>query len=212
MPDLFSCPAPTALASIPATSCPVKFEQIQKMAIQRIQSSPSFSTTSILLAATWTALLAAADSTKVIITPFMRNVVIPPSEPLFEGGNDNTTLNGIPLLRGIGTVRITAQVDNISSAAAAALRALASESSGTTGSTNLWAYFFNKNGQVISDKTGSTTALPGFKIYNLVLSDVGSAGFAQPNTFNLSFDMEGLWSNNFQVYTPTDFNSLTLSN
>jgi hypothetical protein len=211
MSDLFTCPAPTALASIPATTCPVKFDQIQKLALRRITSRYALTPTNILLSATITPLLTAVDNTKLLITPFLTNVVIPPSEPIKSGGNDNTTLNGIPALTGLSFVGCSAEVHNLSSAAMAAFRALASESALQPGFTDLEGMLINKDGKVITDKA-SGASVYGFKIYNLCVSDVGSEGFAKNNIAKITWDMEGKWSENFQVYTPTDYNALTISN
>lgn len=209
--DLFACPAPTSLASVPATSCPIKFDQIQKMGIRRISGATALTTTNILLLATLTPLLSASDNTKLLITPFLNNLVIPPSEPIKQGGNDNTTLNGVPMLEGLGFVTCTAQLRNVSSEAAKALRALAAESAIQPGVTNIEGIFFNRPGKVIIDKTG-TTSLAGFKLYNFIVSDAGTEGLNKDNVFNISWDMEGGWSENFQMYKPTDYNPLTLSN
>ena len=208
MSELFICPLPDSLNDIPKAGCTVRFDQIQKLAFQRLQSGdPSFTPSSILLKATWDALLAADDDTKLVITPYITNLVIPQGTLLTEGGNDNTTLNGIPVARGYGFVGVTAQLKNVPADVALALRTLTPEST-LNGGTNLWVYFFNRNGSVIGDLENSFVA--GFKVYNLFISDVGSAGFQQDNIFDISFSMTGGWSDNFAMYTPTAFNPLNL--
>jgi hypothetical protein len=113
MDPLFSCPPPTALATIPSQACPEVWDQIVKFAFQRKQATPSFTSTTIKVAATWTPLLTASDSTKVVITPYIAGVVIPPGEVLKEGGNDNSTINGIPRITGLGFVPVTAQPQSL---------------------------------------------------------------------------------------------------
>jgi hypothetical protein len=128
MNPLFTCPPPTALATIPTQACPERFDQIVRFFFQRKQSTASFTTTTIKTSATWTPLLAATDSTKVIGSPQIPNVVIPAGEIAKEGGNDNTTINGIPRLLGLNHVGVTANLLDANSAVRAALRGLASES------------------------------------------------------------------------------------
>lgn len=210
--DLFTCPAPTALAATPDITCPVRIGQIQKIGFRRITGKTALTPTNILLLATFTPLLSAADGTKLLISPYLNDVIIPQTAELEQGGNDNTTLNGIPELRGIGVVKCTAKLYNVPSSTAAALRALASESALAPGFTNLEALLYNKNGLVVVDKPTSAAVVQGFKVYNFVVSDVGSAGFLSNNIFNISWYFEGLWSNGFQIYTPTDYNPLTLVN
>lgn len=205
--DLFLCPLPTALTTIAAAGCPERFGQIQKFAFQRLQTTPSFTPTSILLQATWTPLLAATDSTKVVISPFLNNVIINSGDALTEGGNDNTTLNGIARLLGLGYATVTAELRNVPSTLATALRALTVESA-QNGYTNLWCYMFNGEQKIIADKIGSTN--PGFPVYNLVVTDVHSEGFNKDNIFKVSFSMAPGWSENFTIYKPTTWNPLTL--
>lgn len=207
MNPLFTCPAPSALAAIPSQDCPVRFDQIIRLIFQRKQGSAPFSPTSILLSATWTPLFSATDDTKALKSPLIPNVVIPVGEILKEGGNDNTTINGIPKLSGLSFVGVTAQLQDAASDVADALRALASESAINPGYTNLTAFFVNRFGQVICNKTG-TTALEGFPVYNVCVGDVGTEGFNKPNVHNLTFDLAPGWSKNAMMYTPTDINLL----
>lgn len=209
--DLFQCPLPDALVDIPPVDCPIKFDQLQKFAFQRLQTTPSFTPESILLKATWDALIAASDDTKVVVTPYLNSVLLPAGEILTEGGNDNTTLNGIPTLRGLGFVNVTAQLRNVKSEVAEALRALTPESS-QNGSTNVWVYFFNRFRKIFgSEETvESVLYVKGFPIYNFYVSDVSSEGFGKDNIYNVQFAMEGGWSEFWQQYSPTDFNPLAL--
>lgn len=210
--DLFSCPAPATLATIPATVCPIRFDQTQKLGLRRITGATTLTPTNILVVATLTPLLSATDNTKLLISPFLNAVVIPQSAELETGGNDNTTLNGIPELRGIGNVKVTAALRNVSAATADALRAMASESAISPGFTNLEVFLFNINKQVICDKPSSAAVVAGFPVYNFVVTDVGSAGFKEDNIYNVSWYFTGLWSKTWQAFTPTDYNPLTLVN
>jgi hypothetical protein len=206
MSSLFACPPPTALATVPTQACPERFDQIIRFFFQRKQATPSFTASTIKVAATWTPLLTAVDSTKIIGTPLIPNVVIPTGEIKKEGGDDNTTINGIPKLVGRGHVGVTAQLNDIQATVRAALRALASESALSPGFTNLWMYAINRSGQIIANSDGS-----GIDVYNVYAGDVGSEGLNKANIANFAFDLAPGWSDNVAIFDPTaPFNPLNL--
>ena len=201
---LCSCPKPTALTAIPSFTCGEKFDQIVKMAIQRIQSTASFNGTDKLITAlsTWTPLLTASDNTKVIVTPFFAELVIPPSENAEEGGNDNSTVNGIPINLGEQPVKPTGIFRNLPYNVKDALAKIACESVGSYGTAQIWAYFFNKDGKIISQGNN------GIPLYNWRVSTPGSEGFNQDNKFHFSFWLANNWDTNLAIATPA-FNPLT---
>lgn len=209
--DLFPCPLPTAIEIIPDVGCPVKFDQIQKVIFQRRQTTASFTTTTILTKSTWDALLNADDDTRMVISPMLNNFVIGRGDILTEGGNDNTTINGVPRLLGLGYAPGTAELRNVNSEIADAMRSYTSESS-QNGYTNLWAYFVNKDGKIIGKLNEDGTHVDGIDIYNLVVPDVTSEGFAKDNVYFLQWGMAGGWSEGWQMYKGTDFNALNLVN
>lgn len=201
------CPLPSSLVSIPETDCPISFDQIAKIGFQKIQSAASFTKTTIALKATWTPLLAADDDTKIVLSPLVLNLVIPASELISEGGNDNTTINGIKNVKGLGSVSPTGQILNISSATKVAIQKLFPFTKAPCpGSTLLWAYFITSDGRVIFRNTGE-----GFPIYNLTLSDPGSEGYRQDNKHNLAFDLAGGWSDGMDIVS-SDINVITFKN
>ena len=209
--DLFKCPLPTALQEIGTVGCPVKFDQIQRVLFQRKQATSSLTDTSILTEATFTPLLAADDDTRMVISPYLNNFVIAKNDILKEGGNDNTTLNGIPRILGIGFAAVTAELRNVNSDIADAMRSYTPESS-QNGSTNLWAYFINKDGKIIGKLNADGTHVDGFDVYNLGVPDVSSEGFAKDNIYFIDWAMAGGWSEGWKIYSPTDFNPLNLVN
>lgn len=205
----FTCPPPASLAAIPVQTCRETYDQIQVFFIQRIQTTPSFTTTNIILQATWTPLMAASDGTKIIRTPKIPNIVIPPSEINKEGGNDNTTLNGMPRVNGINAVPVTGMLENVTSVVRLALRALINESAINPGFSNLWTYPVNRFGQILGIVNGSN--VEGIPFFNFIVGDAGTAGFNKPNMTNMSFDFPPGWSDGVQVFTPTaPFNPLNL--
>lgn len=199
------CPPPTALADIPANTCPVQFDQIVRFAIQR-SGQASFTAVTIKVVATWTPLLAADDNTKVVLTPLFAEMVLPQSTALTAGGNDNTTVNGIPDYNGEGFVSVTGQIRGLSAAQAEALRSYTSESiSNSIGGSNLEIIFINRYGTFIVDATH------GFKVYNFRLSSVGSEGLNAKNKHQFGFDLAPGWDKGAVMIKPTDFDPLTLT-
>lgn len=82
-----ACPAEAALPTIPNVNCAENFGQIQKIAFQRLTkddgSRNSFvgagaDSKPITALGSWTPLLAAADSTKIVVSPYVQ---APTSEP-----------------------------------------------------------------------------------------------------------------------------------
>jgi len=211
----FDCPLPATMQDISAITCAQRWDQITMLAFQRIQSTPSFDDSSTLITevANWTALKAASDATKVIVTPILDSLVIPQSETQEEGGNDNSTPNGIPIYLGESVINVTLQFRNLPAQSIAELRKLVAESLNGPGGPQVWVYMFTKNGKVIGnssttkgnvDKTGAY-ADSGIPIYNFRLGSLGTEGFNQDNKSPASFYMEELWDENWVVATPTDF-------
>lgn len=209
--DLFLCPPPAAIANIPTFACPIRWEQIQKILFRRITGAAALTTSTALLSATITPLLSETDETKIVVSPFLSNVIIPPNEVLKEGGNDNTTLNGVPQFRGLGFSGGTAQLRNAPATVAAAIGAITSETAVQPGQTNIEAIFVNKDGKIIG-KNPSSTVFTGFPIYNFVITDVSTEGFGKDNLYNISFDLAPGWSDKHTMLTPTDYNALTIAN
>lgn len=206
-----SCPLPAALVSVPESSCPFRLDQIAKVAFQQIQSSGYMTETTVLLKATWTALLAAIDATKVVLSPPINNLVIPVSQLASEGGNDNTTLGGVRNVKGLQMITITGQLLNISDATKKALQELFDFSrSPAPGITQLWAYFLTTDGRVIYKK--NTTNVLGFEVYNVTVSDIGSEGFNKDNVCDFSMDLLGGWSDGIAYLQLTDFKAMTIKN
>jgi hypothetical protein len=98
---LLQCPTPATLAAIPAMNCPIKFDQIQRIAFGRKTTDARFDTEAEMITqAARTSLLAASDATKIVISLYFTDLTISVGEPIKTGGNDNTTINGISELQG----------------------------------------------------------------------------------------------------------------
>ena len=204
------CPAATAITTIPAVTCGENFGQIQKVAFQRLQKADgtknSFtSTASILLKASWTALLAAADGSKVVVSPYIE---APTSEPgaarTFGGGNE--TLGGVEEVLGAEPTAFSAVLRRMPQNVIKIMKELMCEAN----AGNLGVFLFNENGQIeaIQDPTTPTTYYP-IPIRSLFISDKGHGGLENPDSNNISWQFAPNYSDNLVNVTPTDFNPLT---
>ena len=200
-----TCPKPAAIPDIDDYDCPINFDQIVKMAFQRRDQNSFANLADLQDLAVWTPLLTAVDDTKIQVTPFFSNFVLPASEPNESGGNDNTTVNGIPEFLGMSFVAPTGQFKGMPDTIAAQLALYTCESLSEVGITDLVAYFFTRDGKIIHFD------LLGFDIYNFYIAAVASEGFQAKNIHNFGFKMLGTWSyfQNQAVLTTPNFNPLT---
>lgn len=190
----YSCPS--TLPPIPNMGCSVKYGQVQKIAFTKIGNSFA-SANPITDLASWAAFLAAEDSTKIVITPY---VEAPTSEggdaKTFGGGND--TLDGIAMVMGINPVKMTFALRHYPQHIVAALKIL-------TQIKDLGVYLFNGNGQVIALQDGGVyRPIP---IRSLFVGDLVLHGLTQPDRNTLSFSFKANYSDKLAVVKP-DFNPI----
>lgn len=203
------CPANAALPTIPAQGCAESFGQIQKVAFQRLSSAGtknSFTTSNgIKLLASWTALMAASDSTKIVISPYIQ---APTTEPgaarTFGGGNE--TLGGVEMIIGREPTAFTGVLRAIPQSIIKTLKELQCESI----SDNLGVYLFDENGNIcaIQDETTATTFYP-IPIRSLFIGDKGFGGLEAPDNNAISWSFLPNYSDNLVIVAPEDFNPLT---
>lgn len=193
-----SCTRPAALTPITQPTCEVKFDQVIRLAFQRRQSAAPFANEAAFkLLSNWTALLAAADETKVTVSPLFAGMTIPQSEGLFEGGNDNTTIDGNEVYKGEGFVKVTGTFTGLTAAIAEELRTLTAESAPGL-SDGLTLFMINREGDIIHDD-----AYRGIPVSNFRISSVGSEGYGAGNKHAFSFSMAGDWDAGVGITTPS---------
>ena len=208
--SICKCPASTALTSIPAVTCSESFGQIQKVAFQRIYSSGttknSFtSSADIKLLASWTALLSANDSTKIVVSPYIQ---APTSEAgaarTFGGGND--TLGGVEEIVGREPTTFSAVLRRIPQDVIKALKELQCES----WADNLGVYLFDDNGNIeaLVDPSVATTFYP-IPIRSLFIGDKTHGGLEEPDSNAISWTFLPNYSDQLKIVAPTHFNPLT---
>jgi len=214
---ILQCPLPASLKAITQPTCPFKFDQIVRFALQRRQpvATPPFSTlVAIQTLANWTTFKAAVDNTKVVMTPVFTGLTIPGSEAQTTGGNDNSTFNGIREYNGEGSITVTGEFKNLPPASKRDLDWLAQESlASSVGISNLTLYPINKDGYIfpvnpVDGAGAATTTYFGIPVYNFRVGSAGSAGFNAPNINGFSFDLPASWADYLASVKPA-FDPLT---
>jgi hypothetical protein len=194
------CPQPAAIGAIPAFTCGEDFGQIQKIVFQRRQAVATFAT--VLAAGTlanWTALKAALAGTKVVITPFFENFIIPPVEAITEGGDDNTTLDGLAVVVGRSTPIVTGNFRSLPGATFEALEAYICE-------PDMTMFWINEFGKIIGDSHDGTDVW-GIPVHEWFIGDKGAAGKNTQDKNMFRFGLRAGWSKKLKIITPVDFNA-----
>jgi len=191
---LFKCPPGATLSGIAATDCPIKWDQIQKLAFGRKASTRFPNAGAFLSEAHWTSLLTALTDAKIVMTPYISGLDIPASEAITQGGNDNTTIDGVREMMGGQSIIVPFMLKNVSAATANELRLIAAETMIQPGVSNIQAYFLATDNNVIYDEGVTGNDFNGFTVLNLFVPDIASAGLNTNTMYNCSFELRFGWS------------------
>ena len=208
------CPAASALTTIPNVACSENFGQIQKVAFQRLRKADgtrnSFTNSaSILLKASWTALLAAADGSKIVVSPYINAPADSGGDArMSSGGNDD--LGGIAEVLGGNPVQFDGQLRSIPQAVIKVMKELQCEAN----AGNLGVFLFDENGniQCVAETTGTnpvvTTYYP-IPIRALFIGSLIHGNFDAKDSNAISWQYPDNYSDDLAIVKPTDFNPLT---
>ncbi len=147
-------------------------------------------------------LITAVDDTKIVISPYLDTVVIPPSEAITVGGGDNTTLNGRQLVVGATNPIVTGEARSISAEIQAALQAL------ELGEDLVW-FGINQFNQLIGRDAypgHPGENIVGIPLHALFVGDAGNEGFAKDDKTKIRFGVDYQWRNNIYIKKP-DFDA-----
>lgn len=187
--SIYNCPIPAALPALTNQDCPAMFGNISAIALQIKQASPTFTNTSIALAATWTPLIANAGATGIRIIP-VNNFETTPGEAITEGGNDQTTFKGRKKLKYVGFTEATFMMEGISAAIAKAVSAYTQFSAKSGQRSDLRAFFLTDEDYIISGPDYN-----GIEICTFVVQDTKKGGVFKPtDDYGVSFTMDYGWS------------------
>ena len=202
-----ACPTAAALPTIPKFECSEGFGQIQKIAFQRLTTTDGKnkfnSTNAIGNLESWTSLLTANDSTKIVISPFVENPTQDGGDArTYGGGND--TLGGVSKIIGSEPTTLTVQLRDVPQSIIKELKKMMCEAQ----NGNLGVYLFDDNGRIeaIQDETTATTHYP-IPIRALFVGDKIHGGLENPDSNTMSFQFAPNYSDNLAIVTPT-FNPL----
>ena len=204
------CPAAAAIATIPNVTCPENFGQIQKVAFQRLRKADgtknSFTNAaSILLKASWTALLAAADGSKIVVTPYITAPADSGGDArMTSGGNDD--LGGVAQVLGGNPVQFDGSLRSIPQSVIKTMKSLQCEAN----AGNLGVFLFDENGKIeaIKDATDADTYYP-IPIRALFIGSKIHGNFDAKDSNAISWQYPDNYSDDLAIVTPTDFNPLT---
>lgn len=204
------CPAAAAISTIPNVVCPENFGQIQKVAFQRLHKADgtknSFTNTaSILLKASWTALLSAADGSKVVVSPYINAPADSGGDARRTGGG-NDDLGGISEVLGGNPVQFDGSMRSVPQNVIKIMKELECEAN----AGNLGVYLFDENGKIeaIQDETTETTYYP-IPIRSLFIGSKIHGNFDAKDSNAISWLYPDNYSDNLKIVSPTDFNPLT---
>ena len=218
--QLCSCPAASALTTIPAVSCVESFGQIQKVAFMRLKKADgtvnSFvdgAGTGIDKLAAWTAKMALTDGGKAVISPYIQAPTSEAGEArTFGGGNE--TLGGVEIVIGRNPTAFSGVFRAVPQAIIKVIKELQCEAQ----ADNLGVILFDENGNIeavkgsvtVSGETPTvTTAYFPIPIRSLFISDKTHGGLEAPDSNNISWTFLPNFSDDLAIVAPSDFNPLT---
>lgn len=203
------CPAAASLTTIPNVACAENFGQIQKVAFQRLVKADGTknvftSTASILLKASWTALLAATDGSKVVISPYINAPADGGGDArMSSGGNDD--LGGVPEVLGGEPVQFTGQIRAVSQSVIKAMKALQCEAN----AGNLGVFLFDENGNIEAIKGETDGTYYPIPIRALFIGSKIHGNYDAKDSNAISWYYPDNYSDDLAIVVPTDFNPLT---
>ena len=193
------CPSLTTLPDIPCVKCPERFGQIQKIAFQRLRADDgtkngfpkSGGTDTITDIANWQSAMTAADSSKIVVSPYIYSPTQESGAPrTFGGGNDG--LGGIEEIIGREPSSFTASVRNLPQAVVSTLKQMQCEES-------LGVYLFDQYGNVecIIDEDGNAYPIP---IKSLFVGDKVHGGIDTPDSNVIQWSFFNNYSDDLHIF------------
>ncbi len=198
------CPKSAAIPDITVDECKDNVGQVQKAILQRINSTGTTKNTIAdpTLLASWTPLLAAADGTKVVQTPYLYAPATEPGAAITYGGG-NETLGGVEEILGAEATAFTANILRKKQYIIKELKKYMCE--------NVGVWLVNENGKIwaIADDPETPTTYYPIPISALFVGDKSIGGRENPDINIIQWKFFENWSDDLVEITPADFNALT---
>lgn len=199
------CPAGAHLTDLTIAECKESLGQIQKVIIQRKFKSAGvlnkITVADIKSKAAMAGLAAAANSEKIIISPYIQNPTTTPGEARTFGGG-NATLGGIEIVIGREPTTFEGVIYQETQATIKAMKSYSCEEIGV--------YLIDENGNIgaISDFSGSYLPIP---IRSFFVGDKNLGGYEEPDSNTIRWSFLPNWSDNLVIIKQSelDYNPLT---
>lgn len=200
------CPAGAHLADLDIVECKESLGQIQKVIIQRMYSSVgtknAIQADDIKVKEQMAALAAAADGTKIIISPYIQNPTTEPGAARTFGGG-NQTLGGIEIVIGREPTTFSGIIYQESQATIKTMKEYSCE--------NVGVYLIDENGNIgaLTENNG-VTYMP-IPIGKFFVGDKKLGGFEEPDSNTIEWNFFPNWSDNLVIVKASelDYNPLT---
>ena len=200
------CPAGAHLADLEIVECKESLGQIQKVIIQRVYSSVgtknAIEAADIKAKEQMAALAAAADGTKIIISPYIQNPTTEPGAARTFGGG-NQTLGGIEIVIGREPTTFSGVIYQESQATIKTMKKYSCE--------NVGVYLIDENGNIgalTEDNGENYMPIPIGKFF---IGDKTLGGFEEPDSNTIEWNFFPNWSDNLVIIKASemDYNPLT---
>lgn len=197
------------LETVVRNICAEDVGQVQKIGVQIQQASdePPFATLADLKdLANWQDLLDANDETKIVITPLIDGMVIPPTTPILEGGSgSNETVDGLPIAHDGQAVRVEGMMRSITAAIRRALKKIRCVQ---TQDRPVVIFLFNDKKKVVCQRAADGVGFEGIPAYSTFVGDPGTEGLNHNDKTPISFSLASGWADDREIVAP-DFNFRT---
>lgn len=196
----------TELESIPRSQCAFNLGQIIRIGVRRVdlEGDPAFpGLAEIQDVEQWQARLDADDDSKIVITPIIEGLTIPASTAILEGGDDNSTLDGMPISVGGSSPRSeTGMIRSIEAAIRVALKKIQCHQ---TLDRPLEVFFFNNAGRIIANLHTDNAGYAGIPVGAFFVGDPAIEGLNTDDKTPIGFSLAYGWADRLRSIAP-DFN------
>ena len=202
------CPAGAHLADPAIAECKESFGRIQKIIIQRKYQSAGLlnkiADADIKSKTAMAGLAAAADGTKIIISPYIQNPTTTPGEARTFGGG-NQTLDGIEIVIGREPTAFEGIIYQEKQSTIAAMKNYSCEEIGV--------YLIDENGNIgaIADNVTTPANYLPFPIRSFFVGDKKLGGYEEPDSNAIKWSFLPNWSDKLVIIPQSalDYNPLT---
>lgn len=200
------CPAGPHLEDLNIADCKESLGQLQKVIFQRIYKSDGAKNTiaDLTKKVSLTALLSAADGTKIVVSPYIQNPTTEPGAARTFGGG-NASLGGIEVVIGREPTTFSGIIYQETQSTIKTLKSYMCE--------NVGVYLIDEYGNIgaIADNVDEPTAYMPIPIGKLFVGDKKLGGFEEPDSNTIEWNFFPNWSDNLVIIKndTMDYNPLT---